>query len=120
MWSLFWARNPTQKATTPREDGTVRLLWVWSFSGSESGTSSGATTVERGTPETMFVVLSVVVALVLLLWLLLVLVVVVAVVVVVVGGGGPQHVLCAGGLAGRTAGLHAGRRPRELASGQPV
>ena len=88
MWSLFWARNPTQKATTPREDGTVRLLWVWSFSGSESGTSSGATTVERGTPETMFVVLSVVVALVLLLWLLLVLVVVVAVVVVVVVVGG--------------------------------
>ena len=36
------------------------------------------------------------------------------------GGGGPRHVLSAGGLALRTAGLHAGHRPRELASVQLV
>ena len=63
----------------PREDGTVRLLWVWSFLRPECGTGLGATNIDQRTPETMLVVLSVVVASVLLLWLLLVLVVVVAV-----------------------------------------
>ena len=98
--------------------GTVRLLWVCPFSRPECGRGSAATKVDQRTLGYMIVVLAVVVSSVLLLWLLLVLVVVVAVAVVVVVGR--SMLSLQGGLAVRTAGLHAGHRPRELASGQPV
>ena len=81
---MFCARNPGQKADTPREDGTVRLLWVCPFSRPECGHGFGATNFDQRTLEYMTAVLAVVVSSVLLLWLLLVLFVVVAVVLVLV------------------------------------
>ena len=68
----------------------------------------------------MTAVLAVVVSSVLLLWLLLVLVVVVAVVVVVVVVVVGRSMFSFRGVAVRTAWQHAGHRPRELASVQPV
>ena len=63
-----------RKLDTPREDGTVCLLWVCPLSVSECGRGFATTKVDQRTPETMLVILAVVVVSVLLLLLLLVLV----------------------------------------------